>query len=506
MMKHMLTHKFRWTDRLRQWSGLRSLRSQLLARSLIILAVLLLLIGILQFSIMESFLYRSQAKTMEQQLRSMPPVWLGISSRNETFRAFPSGQGSPDDRGNGGRFLFIPDRSLAIIEGSGQFQDVFGSDGLAAPRLPESEYSAILNQLNDQQHVTYRIVTDASGKEQLIVFSTPGPRNHGFPLVQMGTETKPFKDLILKQLMIFIALSLLALVAGLVLYAKAMRRTLVPLSNMVDTVQRIDAGSLAERVPAVQGQREIDQLAQSFNGMLERLERSFEAERASKERMQRFLSDASHELRTPLTSIHGFIEVLQRGAANNEEQLHRALNSMHGESVRINKLVEDLLMLTKLDQAPRLEHAEVRLDGLLRDMEPQLLIMAGERTVHFDLTADLHVSADPHKLKQVVLNLFQNAVQHTDPTSGRIALTLYAVREHAELSIADNGIGIDREHLPHIFERFYRTSSSRSRKQGGAGLGLAITGSIVEMHGGSIMVTSKPGSGTAFKVLLPLMR
>ena len=123
-----------------------------------------------------------------------------------------------------------------------------------------------------------------------------------------------------KQLLIFVMLSILAMVAGLILYTKTLRRTLIPLSSIVDTVQRIDAGSLAERLPATQGQQEVDQLAQSFNGMLERLEQSFEAERESKEQMQRFLSDASHELRTPLTSIHGFIEVLsgaQRPIMNN---------------------------------------------------------------------------------------------------------------------------------------------------------------------------------------------
>jgi len=356
----------------------------------------------------------------------------------------------------------------------------------------------------DKRHAPYQIVTDGTGNEQLIVFASPGPRNRELSMVQMGTPTKPLRDLIVKQLLIFVMLSLLAMVAGLILYTKTLRRTLIPLSSMVDTVQRIDAGSLAERLPAMQGQQEVDQLAQSFNGMLERLEQSFEAERDSKEQMQRFLSDASHELRTPLTSIHGFIEVLQRGAASNSDQLYRALDSMYGESVRINKLVEDLLMLTKLDQAPKQEQEIVQLDHLLLEMQPQLNMMAGERHVHFDLTAGLSIMAEPHKLKQVVLNLFHNAVQHTHPESGSITLTLYAVHNKAEMTVQDNGTGIEPEHLPHIFERFYRTSSSRSRKEGGAGLGLAISRSIVESHGGNISVTSKLGSGTTFTILLPL--
>ncbi|MGF9695924.1 sensor histidine kinase [Paenibacillus sp. MABNR03] len=490
--------------RLHQWLWPHSLRSQLLARSLFILAALLLLIGILQFWIMESFLYRNQAKTMEEQIMSMPPVWLGLSSRNESFNNPFAGQAGTDARASGNRLLYIPDRSLALFDNKGTFEDVFGEDGLTAPHLTSAEYQEITDQLMDKRHVPYRIVTDRLGNDQLIVFASPGPRNRNLSMVQMGTPTKPLRDLIMKQLLIFVMLSLLAMIAGLILYIKALRRTLIPLSSMVDTVQRIDAGSLAERLPATQGQQEVDQLALSFNGMLERLERSFEAERESKEQMQRFLSDASHELRTPLTSIHGFIEVLQRGAATNSQQLYRALDSMYGESVRINKLVEDLLMLNKLDQAPKQEQEVVQLDHLLLEMQPQLAMMARERHVHLDLTAGIYVMADPHKLKQVVLNLFHNAVQHTHSESGSITLTLYAVHNKAELTVKDNGTGIEPEHLPHIFERFYRTSSSRSRKEGGAGLGLAITRSIIESHGGSITVTSKVGSGTTFTIVLPL--
>lgn len=494
-----------WTW-LHQWISPHSLRSQLLARSLFIMAALLLLIGILQFWIMESFLYRNQAKTMEEQLMSMPPVWLGSSSRNGATNNPFGGQSGSDPRGSGNRFLYIPDRSLALFDNQSGFEDIFGEDGLNAPRLTSVEYQNITDRINDKQHVPYRIVTDNQGNEQLIVFSSPGPRNRGLPMVQMGTATKPLKDLIVKQLLIFLMLSLLAMVAGLVLYAKALRRTLIPLSSMVDTVQRIDAGSLAERLPSVQGQQEVDQLALSFNGMLERLEDSFEAERESKEQMQRFLSDASHELRTPLTSIHGFIEVLKRGAASNSEQLYSALNSMYGESVRINKLVEDLLMLTKLDQAPQQEQEVIQLDSLLLEMQPQLIMMAQERQVHLDLTAEIHVMADAHKLKQVVLNLFHNAVQHTDSDRGTISISLYAAQHKAELTVKDNGSGIEPEHLPHIFERFYRTSSSRSRKQGGAGLGLAITRSIVESYGGKITVRSQLGAGTEFTILLPLVK
>ncbi|MNM88082.1 putative sensor histidine kinase TcrY [compost metagenome] len=301
-------------------------------------------------------------------------------------------------------------------------------------------------------------------------------------------------------------LSVLALAGGLLLYIPVLRRTLVPLSRMVEVVQQTDAGNLAERFPTAQGQIEIDRLSTSFNGMLERLELSFEAERESKELMRQFIADASHELRTPLTSIHGFLEVLLRGAADNPQKLQAALTSMHGESRRINRLVEDLLLLTKLDQAPQLQLTEIRLDALLREMEPQLLMLAGQRKVRFDLTAHVKAAADPDKMKQVVLNLFHNAVQHTHETGGVITVSLNVSKEQAELTAHDNGSGINPEHLPHIFDRFYRSESSRTRKSGGAGLGLSITRSIIEAHKGTISAKSEPGQGTSFQITLPIVK
>jgi two-component system OmpR family sensor kinase len=303
--------------------------------------------------------------------------------------------------------------------------------------------------------------------------------------------------------MIFAALSAAALLAGIGLYLPVIRRTLVPLSRMVSAVQRTDAGTLNERLPTGQGQEEIDQLANSFNGMLHRLDDSFRAEREAKEQMVRFIADASHELRTPLTSIHGFLEVLLRGAMNKPEQLQSALTSMHGESKRINKLVEDLLLLAKLDRAPQLTFKDTSLDELIREMEPQLRMLAGKREILISLQPQVRGLYDPDKIKQVVLNLFHNAVQHTDPDSGRISLILAGHKDTAELSVRDNGSGIPEEHLPHVFDRFYRSESSRTRRSGGAGLGLSISKSLIEAHGGDIRVESTLGEGTTFAFRLP---
>jgi two-component system OmpR family sensor kinase len=476
----------------------RSLRYQLLSRSLFILATLLLLIGVLQNVLMKDFLYKNQADSMEVQLGRLPRDLL---DRPGPMPA-PQVDNNPDGGHPRGPLVFLPDTSLGYISPDGSFNDLTQENGMTSPQLTKEEYASIQKQIENHQMVDYRLVRDQTGTEQLIVFrSAEGTGKSG--IIQMGRSTVPLQDVMVRQLLVYGVLVILALSGGLALYIPVLRRSLNPLDKMVKAVERTNVGNLDEQFPDLQGQLEIDRLANSFNGMLERIHISFEAEREAKEQMRRFIADASHELRTPLTSIHGFLEVLLRGAADKPEQLHASLNSMLGESTRIKKLVEDLLMLAKLDRAPQLNLKETRLDTLILEMGPQLRMLAGTRKVDFDLTVDVKGLYDPDKIKQIILNLFQNAVQHTDPENSVIKVILTRDRNQIVLKVKDNGPGIPEEHLPHVFERFYRSDSSRTRKHGGAGLGLAITQSLVEAHGGTISVQSKTGEGCTFQVLLP---
>jgi two-component system OmpR family sensor kinase len=476
----------------------RSLRFQLLSRSLFILATLLLLVGALQYVLMKDFLYKNQAETMKVQIGGLPRDLLERSGLlpapqvdNNTFAGHPRGP-----------LVFLPDTSLGYISPEGSFNDLTQDNGMSSPQLTKEEYTSIQKQVENRQMVGYRLVRDQTGTEQLIVFRHAEGSGKG-GIIQMGRSTVSLQNVLLRQLLVYSVLFILALSGGLALYIPVLRQTLNPLDKMVKAVERTNVGNLDEQFPDLQGQLEIDRLANSFNGMLERIHISFEAEREAKEQMRRFIADASHELRTPLTSIHGFLEVLLRGAADKPEQLHASLNSMLGESTRIKKLVEDLLMLAKLDRAPQLNLKEIRLDTLILEMEPQLRMLAGTRKIGFDLSANVNGIYDPDKIKQIILNLFQNAVQHTDPENGAITVSLTKDRKHIALKLKDNGPGIPEEHLPHVFERFYRSDSSRTRKYGGAGLGLAITQSLVEAHGGTINVQSKTGEGCTFEVLLP---
>lgn len=486
------------------WLNRRSLRFQLLARSFLILAALLLLIGTFQYLFMKDFLYRNEAESLSDNAR-VPLKEIADRSRQGMVREPAADEGENRFR----EPIFVESTSIALIDANGNFMDFTGSyNGAVSPKLPAAEYSRILEQSNPRiPSSDYRIVRDVEGTEQLIVFRPVGGPGNANGLIQIGKPTAPLKAIAMQQLLIFAALSLMALAGSLALYLPVLRRTLHPLQHMIKTVERTDAGSLDIRVPEGQGQEEIDRLAESFNGMMSRLAASFEAEREAKEQMRRFIADASHELRTPLTSIHGFLEVLLRGSADKREQLYSALNSMRGESARMKKLVEDLLLLAKLDRAPELLLRDTDLNGLVSEMEPHLRMLAGGRTVQMDFaTQSICGAYDPDKLKQVVLNLFHNAVQHTDPEKGRIGVTLRSDGKCGYIEVSDNGPGIPADHLPHLFDRFYRVDTSRTRKLGGSGLGLSISQSIAEAHGGTIEVTSEAGHGSTFTLRLPLSK
>lgn len=480
-----------------------SLRTQLLSRSLIVLGLLLVLIGALQYILMKDALFRNQAGALALQVRSIPAELWQPNREPLSRPAVPNNEARSDHSGQEDRpLLFLPNMSLAKIEAGEHYADLAADNGLAAPKLTAETYASIMERFKERQPVPYEVTENAQGDEQIVVFRPYGKPDSPSGMLQLGMDTQPLHAVLLRQLLIFGVLAILAMAGGIALYLPLLRRTLYPLNRMVETVERTDAGNLAERLPLLQGQQEIDRLAESFNSMLERLEDAFDAEREAKEQMRRFIADASHELRTPLTSIHGFLEVLGRGAADNPEQLRTALSSMHGESKRMKKLVEDLLLLAKLDRKPELHLQDIRLDQLLLEMKPHLRMLAQGRNVTIQAVPVL-CRCDSDKIKQVIYNLFHNAVQHTDSATGQITITVDKTKDLAVLQVRDNGSGIPKEHLPHLFERFYRIDESRTRQHGGAGLGLSITQSIIDAHGGHMSVDSTVNQGTVFRAEWP---
>jgi signal transduction histidine kinase len=223
------------------------------------------------------------------------------------------------------------------------------------------------------------------------------------------------------------------------------------------------------------------------------------------ESQSRFVSAAAHELRTPLTALLGSLEVLQRGSQDDPTARRALLQGMHHEVRRLNRLTDQLLTLTRLDASETLKLASVDLADFVGDVSRQVSYIVGDREFSVIRGPDVRLEADPDLLKQVFFNLIDNAVQHTGPRDS-IELRWRIVEGAVVISVADNGEGIAAEDVPHIFEQFYRGDRSRSRRQGGTGLGLSIVQAIIQAHQGNIEMSTRPGQGTRFDILLPLNR
>lgn len=278
-----------------------------------------------------------------------------------------------------------------------------------------------------------------------------------------------------------------------------MRRALLPVDEIRQKAEQITSRSLSERLPVVHTGDELERLATALNNMIERLEESFH-------QINRFSADASHELRTPLTILHGELEALARRDRDLPDDIRDTIGSALEETQRLAKIVESLLAISRLDAGEaRVQHARLDLAELVRATADQMRLLAEEKRISLncDGTASVEVEGDPSRLKQVVVNLLDNAIKYT-PDSGSVSIHVTAQDGRAVLEITDTGLGISASDLPHIFERFYRADKARSRQMGGAGLGLSIVRSICTAHGGQVTVSSTEGSGSRFRVELPL--
>jgi two-component system OmpR family sensor kinase len=314
-------------------------------------------------------------------------------------------------------------------------------------------------------------------------------------------------------------------VAGYAMVRSALRR----LEEMEQTAGAIAGGDLTRRVVDADPSTEVGRLGQALNVMLDQIETAFRERQASEgraleseARMRQFVADASHELRTPLTSIRGFAELYRHGAAHDLTATADLLGRIEGEATRMGVLVDDLLLLARLDQQRPLASAPVDLVALARDAAEAARIRARDREITLVADDKVVVTGDEARLRQVVGNLVDNALTHT-PAGTPVEVRVNreeAVRGRAGgrgrdggredrrpsavLAVRDEGPGLTPEQAERVFERFYRTDAARSRPGGGAGLGLSIVAAIAAAHGGRAEVDSTPGEGTTVRVVLPL--
>jgi two-component system OmpR family sensor kinase len=310
-------------------------------------------------------------------------------------------------------------------------------------------------------------------------------------------------DSTLDRLLLIELIVTVLVIAGLVaLGLWLVRLGLRPLDAIGDTAAAIAAGDLSRRVERADDRTEVGRLGQSLNAMLTQIESAFRAQEASERKLRRFVADASHELRTPLAAVRAYAELFDRGAAKRPDDLERSMTGISRESERMSLLVDDLLLLARLDDGRPLERVPVQLDEVVGEAVETAQAVEPDRPIELD-TDPAVVIGDRDRLRQIVDNLLSNVRAHTPPGTP-VSVSVRRQNGTAEIAVTDSGPGLEEEHLAHVFERFYRADSSRARASGGVGLGLAIVAAVAEAHGGRVSARSTPGGGATFEIALPL--
>jgi len=311
--------------------------------------------------------------------------------------------------------------------------------------------------------------------------------------IQAGQAISPILEAQSRVTGVMLVAGVFSFITSFFLGNALIERALRPVESIAEAASQIATGDdLSRRIPYSGPMDELGRLTVVFNATLERLERLFNAQR-------RFVADVSHELRTPLTVIQGNVDIIRRYGPDND-----SLDAIAGESKRMARMVGDLLLLAQADagELPLITQ-NLELDTLVLEVFEQAKVLQQDgATVRLGRFEPARVHADPDRLKQLLLNLIGNAFKYTPP-DGTITLAVWPDGPEALVTVTDNGEGIPPDDLPHIFERFYRVDKARARRQGGAGLGLAIARWIAEAHGGRLTVQSAPGAGTTFTLHLP---
>ncbi len=493
---------------LARWQNL-SLRVRLTVLYIGLLTVLLVALGTFLYLDTRDFLIsstvirvQSQAQPGVERMYRSPGPRPGSSSSSADSGAGPSRPpGSPPSLSDIATFLAqsqtTPSTTGAVYDQAGDLL----ADGHTLPEQPLSapaDSAQIARVLAGQQGVNY--TTYVSGQHTLVILiplRTPAGNGNVDGVLQLSTRLDQVDQVLTRQQLLIVigvlATLLLGTLGGLALTSSA----LAPLNWMIATCQRIAGGDLSQRVNLPHRRDEIGQLAASFDEMVEQLDETFAAER-------QFIADASHELRTPLTAIAGSLDVLLLAPEDNPEVSRRMLSGMRRELARLTRLVNDLLTLNRLDAHQGLRLQTVDLAAVAREAAEQLRPVAGARRIEIEASGDARIKGDPDRMKQVLLNLLDNAIRFTDPETGAIRVGIRGAGSSVQLKVSDNGSGVPPDALPKVFERFYRVDKARARASGGSGLGLAIVKAIVEAHGGTAApVQSKPGQGSTFEFTLP---
>jgi len=299
---------------------------------------------------------------------------------------------------------------------------------------------------------------------------------------------------------LLVTAAVLAALAALGLWV--VRLGLRPLDAIGTTAAAIAAGDLSRRVERAESHTEVGRLGLALNAMLGQIEAAFKARAASERKLRRFVADASHELRTPLAAVRAYAELFARGADRRPDDLARAMTGISRESERMSLLVDDLLLLARLDEGRPLDREPVELEQIVGEAVETALTLEPDRQVDFESEGAL-VLGDRDQLRQIVDNLLSNVRAHT-PAGTPLRVRVGRTNGSATIEVVDSGPGLSGEEAERVFERFYRADESRARASGGVGLGLSIVAAVAEAHGGTVTARSQPGEGATFQITLPL--
>jgi two-component system OmpR family sensor kinase len=342
-----------------------------------------------------------------------------------------------------------------------------------------------------------------AGRYRVLVSSLPASAGVLIVAVALDDVNATLKRLL--RVEVLIAAGLLAVLVAAAFWL--LRTGLRPLERMSEVAGGIAQGDLDVRLSPAEERSEIGRLGLALNGMLERLEDAFARRDRSEAQLRRFVSSASHELRTPLTSIRGYAALLRRGARYDPEDLETSISRIESEATRMAGLIDDLLLLARLDEQRPLTRVPTDLTVIAREAAEDARARDPRRSITVDARGPVVVSGDEPRLRQIVANLLENAQMHT-PVGAPVRIEVSVRDQMAVLAVIDTGPGIDPEQAAHVFERFYRGtppgSGDAAPRTDGSGLGLAIVKTIAEGHGGAATVTSRPGAGSRFEITLPL--
>jgi two-component system OmpR family sensor kinase len=450
-----------------------SLRTRLLLGVIALAAVGLVAADVATYSELRSFLVSRTDATLQEE-----------------HQAFEGGQGRPPT----GVYYEVRAPNGSTVLGDGLRVTLFGGQSTPPiPQLPQTIHvPAEPNEGLDR--ATYFTVGSRDSGEHYRVRAAVEPELNGAMLI----TAEPLHDVnsTLHRLFlveVLVTLAVLAALAALGLWI--VRLGLRPLREIEVTAAAITAGDLSRRVEYADPQTEVGRVGSALNTMLDRIE-------DSDRRLRRFVADASHELRTPLAAVRAYAELFDRGAAARPADLERSMSGITRESERMSLLVDDLLLLARLDEGRPLEQKPVDLAAVVGEAVDAARVVEPGRAIELSVEPTT-VTGDEARLREVLDNLLANVRAHT-PAGTPVSVELRNVDGRTELAVADHGPGLTDEQAGRVFERFYRADSSRARASGGAGLGLSIVAAVAEAHGGTAEVRPTPGGGATFVIALPL--